>query len=288
MLRRTIFLSVILIVLACLGVFIFRDRIFTQNAGLIIEAVPSATVFLDGEQVGTTPFKLQKSPGNVEVKLIPFSQDTPLSPYQTEIPLVNGIETVLRRNFGPTEDESSGEVLYFEKIGGKTASISVVSNPDAQGVMLDGKSIGFTPLRHDVEEGTHILKISGNGVEEREVSVKTLKGYKLTAVIKLAQIEEETTEETLIASASASPSPQASPAQTSTAAGKQVEILTTPTGFLRVRSEASTATAEIGRVTPGNKYKLLDKNPDKSWFKIEYEVNKSGWVSAQYAKEITP
>ncbi|MBI3290064.1 PEGA domain-containing protein [Candidatus Microgenomates bacterium] len=283
MLRRTLLLSFTLIALVGVGIFIFRDKIFAKNAGLAIETEPTATVFINGEQGGTTPFKIQQKPGNVEVKLIPFSQDTPLAPYQTEVTLVNGIETVVRRTFGPTEAQSSGEVLYFEKVGGKTAQVSVVSNPDTLEVSLDGKSIGFTPLRSNVEPGQHTLKLSGAGVDAREINdIRAIKDYKLTAVVKLAQLPEEKPEASPLASPSASP----------IISSKQVEILTTPTGFLRVRAEASTGSAEIGRVTPGNRYKLIEKNTANTWFKIEYlpaqagEPTKSGWISAQYAKEI--
>ncbi len=286
MLRKSILISLVLVILVGSGIFVFRDRIFAKNAGVDIQTEPTATVFIDGEQVGTTPFKLQRKPGNVEIKLIPFSQDTPLAPYETEVTLVNGIETIVRRNFGSTEAQSSGEVLYFEKVGGKTAVISVVSNPDALEVVLDGKSIGFTPMRRDIEQGSHTLKVSGSGTTEREVNVKAVKGYKLTAVVKLAEIPEKFEGTTPEATPSASPEPSASPGQTGLPAGRQVEILTTPTGFLRVRAEASTGSAEVGRVTPGNRYKLLDKNADKSWFKVEYEPSKPGWISAQYAKEV--
>lgn len=241
-----------------------------KNAGLFVQTEPSATVFINGEQVGTTPFKLETKPGNIEIKIIPFSQDTPLAPYQTEVTLINKIETVVRRTFGQTDAQSSGEVLYFDKVGGKTASLSVVSNPDAAQVTLDGSSIGFTPLRRDVEPGQHTLRVAGEGENYRELDVQAVEGYRLTAVVKLAQVEEEE------ATPSASPSPEISV--------KQVEILPTPTGFLRVRSEPTTAATESARVTPGKKYTFLEEKT--GWFKIEYEEGKSGWVSSQYAKEI--
>lgn len=281
MLRKFVLLGTIFLVLVLVIFFLFRDKIMAKNAGLFIQTEPSATVFIDGEQVGTTPFKLERKPGNVEIKLIPFSQDTPLAPYQTEVTLINKIETVVRRTFGQTDAQSSGEVLYFDKVGGKASSLSVVSNPDASQVTLDGSSIGFTPLRRDIEPGQHTIRIAISDNSVREVNIQAIRGYRLTVVVKLAQVEEAGEETTVLAS----PSPEVS-VKTGLPAGRQVEILTTPTGFLRVRSEPSTAATESARVTPGKKYTFLEEKT--GWFKIEYEEGKSGWVSAQYAKEATP
>ena len=71
-----------------------------------------------------------------------------------------------------------------------------------------------------------------------------------------------------------------------------VEILSTPTNFLRVREEASTQSDEIARVTPGKKYVLLEEDEESDWVKIEYEEAteyeeaKSGWVSGEYVKKV--
>jgi uncharacterized protein YgiM (DUF1202 family) len=59
--------------------------------------------------------------------------------------------------------------------------------------------------------------------------------------------------------------------------------LDTPTGFLRVRKEASTTAEEIGRVNPGEFFRLLDEQ--NSWYKIEFQTDKEGWVSGQYAQK---
>ena len=67
---------------------------------------------------------------------------------------------------------------------------------------------------------------------------------------------------------------------------EEVEILSTPTGFLRVRSEPSTAGEEVAQVEPGDRFPYLDKDEDTGWFKIEYEDGEEGWVSNQYAKKV--
>jgi hypothetical protein len=66
--------------------------------------------------------------------------------------------------------------------------------------------------------------------------------------------------------------------------GAQVEILDTPTGFLRVRATPSTGASEITQVDPGEKFPLLEERA--GWYKIKLTDGKEGWVSGQYAKKL--
>lgn len=61
-------------------------------------------------------------------------------------------------------------------------------------------------------------------------------------------------------------------------------IKETGTGWLRVRSQASSAGEEVARVDVGGKYKYYSNL--EGWLEIEYEVGKTGWVSGQYADVI--
>ncbi|MBI2405904.1 PEGA domain-containing protein [Candidatus Microgenomates bacterium] len=271
--RKVILIGIVLLAGALFALFFIRGRIAQVSAGILIETEPTATVFLDGEQVGTTPFRAERKPSEVTVKLIPFAQGSPLVPFETKVTLVSGIETVIKRSFGPTDDESSGEVLLFEKMGGRAATVAIVSTPDAAQVSLDGKTIGFTPRKIDeAGPGQHTLRLAAEGYSPREMNIQTVAGYKLTIIAKLAKLPEVQSEQK---------------EQVSTQQKVQlVEILTTPTGFLRVRTEPSTTATESARVTPGKRYTLLEENEDKSWYKIEYEEGKTGWISAQYTKKV--
>lgn len=64
----------------------------------------------------------------------------------------------------------------------------------------------------------------------------------------------------------------------------QIEVTATPTGFLRVRQTPSTGGVEITRVSPGEKFALLEER--SGWYKIKLSDGKEGWVSAQYAKKL--
>lgn len=71
---------------------------------------------------------------------------------------------------------------------------------------------------------------------------------------------------------------------TGTPSGTQVQISTTPTGFLNVRSEASLSASIISKITPGEKFLLLEEKT--SWYHIKLPDGKDGWISSQYAKKL--
>ena len=64
--------------------------------------------------------------------------------------------------------------------------------------------------------------------------------------------------------------------------GAFVKINDTPTGFLRVRFDATTSASEVARLNPGVKVPFLDEK--SGWFKVEYETGKEGWISSRYAE----
>ncbi len=268
-------ISIVLIVAGfILGVIFFVVGAFRQkSAGILIESTPSANVFIDGEHVGRTPYEGTKNLGEIVVKLVPESFDSPLAPFETKVTLVAGIKTVIRREFGETDDDSSGEIISFEKMGGKETSLSIVSIPDAAQISIDGSVRGFAPYKtNSISPGEHQIIVYAPGFFEKTFTVKAIEGYKLTAVVKLKPNNEEVP-------ADEDEEPE-EPKQ------EEVEILTTPTGFLRVRAEPSTAGEEIGQVTPGERYPFLDEDEDTGWFKIEYEEGEEGWISNTYAKKV--
>jgi hypothetical protein len=234
-----------------------------KSSGLLVETNIPATVLMNGEIIGTTPYEGVFRLKNAIIKLVPVSRDS-LEPYETKVTFVAGIQTVIRRDFGRTVLESAGEVISFEKIPEKTASLSVISNPDALMVSLDGVKKGFTPLKIDnLNSGNHQLTISGEGFVERTISLKTTSGYRLTVETKLAEIEFKSEEIV---------KPQEEK--------ETVTILDTPVGFLRVRELPSTQSVQVGEVIPGDSFSLLEKIED--WYKIKLE-DSEGWVSAEYA-----
>jgi len=276
----------LLIILGLISLVGFAYLVFSilkpKVAGIYIETTPLATVFIDGVEVGRTPYPKNLKPGEIVVKLVPDSIDKPLVPYETKIDLVQGVKTVIRREFGESEETSSGEIISFEKVDKDQVSLAVVSIPDSVELIIDGFERAFTPHRTtSIMPGPHQLILRMDGYQERKIDIKTYQGYKLIAIVKLAKksggdeemvgnIEEIVKEEDI---------------------KNKVKILSTPTGFLRVRNEPSISGKEIGTVEPGNEYELLEVDEKTGWYKIKFVNEKTGdesegWITNQYAEKI--
>lgn len=265
--KAVLILGVFLMLLGTAGFFL-QSRFKPARAGLLVETNPQAKVFINEEEIGATPFnKKDLHPGEVTVRLVPTALE--LATWTGRIDLVPGVTTVIRRDFGLTDAQSSGEILSFEKIREKSPIIAVVSSPDVSEVKIDGEIRGFTPIAiPGISAGNHSISVSQPGFLERSFEVQAVSGYKLTVVVKLAQAE----------------------IQGATAEEPQkevfVEIRETPTGFLRVREAPTTEATEAGRVDPGKKYPYAGEDEKGDWFKIRYEGEKEGWISAKYAKKL--
>jgi len=269
-----------------------------KKAALQIEASPQATVFLNGEHVGQTPFfNDQLKAGEYNLKLVPETKDKPFLNWEGIIKLNPGIMTVVKRKLATSEDQVSGYVLTLEPIDDKQeAKISLISTPDSAVVNLDGEPKGFTPLVLDnIVEGERLLSLSSPGFQEETVKAKTAKGYKLMINVQLGRTgtaggKEKQAKEATPSSSQASPSAKLKTSQEASSGGEMakpyVKIKETPTGWLNVRSQPSTAKKEetiLGKIDPGEVYKFIKAN-ETGWYKIEYQEGKEGWISGKYAQ----
>jgi hypothetical protein len=268
-----IVLGIVILIAILLSVFNF---LVPKGAGILIETDPPSSVYINNEEVGRTPFSTVRKPGEVVIKIIPDSFGTPLPPYETKTTLVSGVQTVLRRKIAESEDVSEGELISFERTDKGQLGMAIVSDPESAQISIDGQVRGFSPYNSsNISEGEHSLSVSANGYVTRSIQVKAVSGYKLIALVKLARSNEPINTD------------ENSPGQQQEEAKKQlVEILSTPTGFLRVRSEPSTLANEVGQVKPGETYELVEEDIDTGWFKIIIAEGKEGWVTNQYAKII--
>lgn len=275
------FLKVILIIFGvslALGLGFFLKGYFQpKKAGILIETTPAASVYINGVGVGRTPYEATYKPSEISVKLVPESLDEPLASYETKVNLGAGIKTVIKREFGESDESSSGEIISFEKIGRGETSLAVVTTPDSAQVSIDGQNKGFAPIKvSEITEAEHQIAISALGYKEKTLTVKTVTGYKLAAIIKLAKSTEPGSQPLQSPSEQATPEPK----------NLYVEILETPGGFLRVREEPNISSKELARVKPGDKFLLIEEDLKSGWFKIEYLPAQAGWISNQYAKKI--
>jgi hypothetical protein len=252
-----------------------------KPGGIRVNTNPVASVYVNGSFAGKTPFTGAYMEEQIDLKLVPEGASGSPIPYETKVKMVPGIETVVDREFGPTEDESSGDVISFERIGGKLAGLVVISTPDNAQVWIDGTSQGFTPYSfNSITTGPHKITVKAVGYKDRTLNIKTLPGLKLTVYAKLASGSNSSEGPT------PSPTPQDGPKA-------YVVIGDTPTGFLRMRTKPGTDGDEIAELKTGQKYLYVETDSDTGWYRIQYQDPAPGlpngirgWVSNQYSKVI--
>ena len=263
-----------------LVVLIFSGVIFflSQNKGkgaLQVTSVPASKVYLNNKLLGQTPLcecdlKTMIGAGDYTIKLVPTEGN--LQPFEQAITISSKVLTVVDRTFGP-QGLGSGSIISLTPIADKKdAQIATISFPDTTEVFLDSNLEGQTPLLlKNITESDHELKLTKEGYKDKIIRIRTVLGYKLDSLIFLG-IDPNV--------ASASAAQVSSPSAVLSVA--KILILQTPTGFLRVRDQASLGGAEIAQVKPGETYPLLDEQT--GWYKIKVN-DKMGWISSQYAQK---
>jgi hypothetical protein len=268
-------IALVILALAVALVFLAIGFFKPKAAGIYIDTKPSSFVYVDNEEIGKTPYRGVRKPGDYTLKLVPESFDKPLSTYETKLSLVENVETVIRREFGEVDELSGGDIISFEEIGSGQSSIAAVSIPQGASLTIDGVTKPQTPYKEtDLLPGEHTVVFILEGYIERSVKVKTVKGYQLTIVATLAFNKE-----------GQNVNVEAAPDQKESIK-TMVEILSTPNDFLRVRKEPSTLSDEVGKVKPGEKYEVEDEDAKTGWFKIKIAGDVEGWISNEYAKKI--
>jgi len=304
--QKVIFLIGIVVLLVIVGIIITAVRSRAPKQGeLKVETQPTASVFLDDKHIGRTPIgksSYKVNSGEYTLKITPDTGATTLAGFQEKIKITPNTLTYVDVLLSESELTTSSYVLGLEKMTGKKSELSVVSTPDSANILLDDEPKGITPtVISDLTPGDHTLSLVSRGFVTRTIKIKLNAGYRLIAVVRLALAPGgsvlSATDTT--ASPSAMPTgvkpsgkttptgtPKITPTKSST--GDPVKpyavIKDTPTGFLRVRADAATKSAELTRVKPGEKYSILEEKTD--WFKIQFESTRSGWVSTQYAEKV--
>jgi hypothetical protein len=265
-------LSILGIVFIGLSVLYFLDFFKPQNAGILIESDPVATVFIDNQEVGKTPYEAEISPKEIMIKIKPESVDgQKFDDYETKVNLVSGIKTIVMKSFRQDEEYSSGVIVSFEKVGSGDSFVTVVSVPDNAQVLIDDKVYGYTPLRIAIPGGDHNLLVTADKYFKKQLPIRVYKGYKLTAFVKLAKSDE--------------PQPAPAPVFSGMDISERIKINETDVGFLRVRSGASIGFPEVAQVKPTEEYDVIEEGENGSWYKIKVgEVE--GWVSSEFVTKL--
>lgn len=252
----------------------------SPKAGISIESIPVAKVFIENKEVGTTPYEIELKPQEIMVKIQPISIDGEVfDDYETKVSLVPGVKTIIKRNFKENEKDSSGATVSFEKAGKNESIVTVVSIPDSAKVLIDGKLKGYSPLKMTVPAGDHDLEIEYDKYLPMKLPIRIYTGYKLTAVVKLASLENKNTIKVV-------------ESKTNQKIKQKVKIKENEVGFLRVRMGAGIGFPEIGQVKPGEEYEVIGEGENGKWYKIQLvdveglPAGRQGWVSADFVTKI--
>lgn len=234
-----------------------------QTSGISVLSEPTeATVFLDGQEVGKTPFEEKGlEVGDHAVKL-----EKEKASWEGRVRLSAGTVTVVNRDLSSDPASSAGETLSLNKGKGLT----VVSNPSEALVEIDGKSYGKTPATFDIAIGEHTILVSHTNYLNRSIKADLPDNFNLTVSVDLALSEADLT---------TAPTPVIT--QTPEATVKQ-----TPTGFLRVRDKPNLNGREIAQVKPGETLILLEELG--SWDRIRLSNGAEGFVSSAYVEKKSP
>ena len=267
---------------------------FAKKAGIQVTSHPDANVVINGKSVGKTPYYVENTDaGNATIQMTAVDSG---QSWEGKVNLVSGTLTTVHREFGTTPDKSHSYSLSFEKLtNSKDSSISIISLPNNATVSIDGKPAGFTPLTSDVNPGPHVFSFTAPGYQDKIVNAAVQEGYRLVLNLTMATMEiVPTPTPTPLATPSASITPKPTsttiitplPKQATTSAilKPYVEILSTPTNFLRVRETASVNAAELAKVNPGDKFPYKESEETTGWYYIEFVKGEWGYVSSQYAK----
>ena len=139
----------------------------------------NATVFLDGKELGKTPFYskvLKVGDHNLTIESDGVS-------WKTKTTLTEGTFNTLDLNLSRIDRFTSGENLFF-RTGQK--SLTVLSKPESAKVFLNNQEKGSTPLKLTPDNGVVTLTLKKEGYLSREITPNLVENYRLTANIFLA------------------------------------------------------------------------------------------------------
>lgn len=231
-----------------------------EKSGISILSSPDqATIFLDGREVGKTPFEDR----DLEVREYIVKLDKDGATFQGTIKLTSGTEAIINRDLAKDAASSSGEILTLDKGRG----ITVISNPTDAKVEIDGKDYGKTPIAINIATGEHTILVSHSNYLNRSIKANLPPDFNLTVSVDLSLSEADLTQ-------------ISAPVITQT---QEVVVKQTPTGFLRVRDQGSLLGKEITRANTGDKLILLEELGE--WDRIRLSNGTEGFVSSIYVEK---
>lgn len=266
-----------------------------SRAGIEIKSTPSnSKIYINDKEVGKTPYKDDTlKAGEYTIKI-----QNENNSWSQKITLSNKTITYINRELASTPEDSSGEIVSLERGKG----ITVLTSPSQVVINLDGQKQGNSPyLIPNVTAGEHTLLLEKESYLTKKLQIKAIENYKIVieAQLKKNPTEEVTPSPTTQpstspeASSSASPTTSTKPSPSATTSAspnpsssnskQTLTILSTETGWLRVRSKPSSYSEEIAKVNTGETFPYQELTSG-GWYLITLTDNSQGYVSSRYVK----
>lgn len=249
----------------------------------IISEPQNAKVFIDGTEVGKTPFTSNSlTDGGYELTV----QADGYEPQTARIEIKKGftVKGTLKLFPKPVSDKVSlfdGSLVLYNGLLDNTSVTSNTRNwvmAIAYWNKTRGIALGEAGVKKDssfnffLDAGGNFYDKDGNEITTKE-GMDNLKGEVKGLYVAQGQTTQGISESAKTALTLIGGS-----------VNKQVTILTTPTGWLRVRDLPSLSGVEIARVNVGSKYDVLEEKD--GWVKIKISDSSQGWVSADYTEPV--
>jgi hypothetical protein len=257
------------------------DKGSPQDTLKIISDPTGATVYIDGSEIGKTPFSSSSvTTGDYEIKIA-------LAGYETQTARINvqkgytlnGSIKMFPYPISPTVKAFEGSPNLYD---GTLDNLSVTSDTQAwvkgllywnqtRGINIDNVGLNKEKVfDYYIDYKGNIFDADGTILGTADTLVK-LKGAKRGLYLGRTSDGTGLTKEAKDALTSLSKVGLTSGTAT---------VKDTGTGWLRVRSLAGLNGTEISRVTAGSKYPVIDQTT--GWVKIKVSDTIEGWVSADY------
>lgn len=236
------------------------------RAGLRIESSPKSKVSINGKESGSTPYQNENLSAGEYLISLEVSESTASSKpsWSGYVRLNPGTLSVVNRELNEQKSAQSGEVITLDQGRGAT----ITSTPPGADVMIDGKFLGRTPLSlSSLGSGEHQFLISKENFLKRSIRSTIVDDFNLNLSVDLAIAEADLTKLPVIPVSSSA----------------EVIVKQTPTGFLNVRSSASTNGKIVAKVNPGDTLVLLEELPN--WDRIRTADGKEGYVASSFVEK---
>lgn len=168
------------------GTIIANFDDYTKKSAITVESEhQQATVFINDEQVGITPFESTNiKPGDNKIAIKTDNQI-----YETTINFLpqdnNGIYNILiKKDLGVSNIFSSGQEFWYEK--NSSLLLKINSDPKEADVYIDDTKVGVTPFySENITKGEYKIKLHINGYESQEFRVIIDDSYTVNVNAKL-------------------------------------------------------------------------------------------------------